>query len=164
MNQHPLATTPAAPPQIVFLQRIEQLCTENNESPTTLGTKAGLSKQVVRTWMGKAKVGKLKRTDDLHKLATHYKRTVEWLLGETMLVEVPPEALRPDTKAMAEEAIEMLVDIDGLSRGAAAERMLGIYLSQPSVKGFYKAARLKDAPRTTDDDLDTSKKKPKKTR
>ncbi len=161
MNQHTLAPTPAAPPQLVFIERIDQLCAEHSANRTTIGTKAGLSKQAVRTWIGKALAGKLQRTQDLHKFAAHYKKSVEWLLGETMLVEVSPDALRLDSKAMADEAVEMLVDIDKIDPREAAALMVGIRLDPPSVKGFYKAARLRHAPRTRADELE-SPRKPKR--
>lgn len=161
MNQRTLATRKVGPPRSVFEQRINQLCLERGLTQTALSEEADFSHETLRNWLNKAAAGELKRTDALHKFATHYKRTVEWLLGEAVLVELPSSAI-PDTKAMAEEAVEMLVDIDGLGRAEAAERMLGIFLDKPSVVGFYKAARLKDAPRTKPEDLDP--KPPKKPR
>ncbi len=154
MNQRTLATRRIGPAQSTFEERIDALCTEHGVTRTGLGTGAGFSPETVRNWIAKAANGKLRRTDELHRFATHYKRTVEWLLGQTMLVEVSPDALRPDSKAMADEAVEWLVDIDGLDPAEAAALMVGIRLDPPSVKGFYKAARLKHAPRTRPEELE----------
>lgn len=154
MNQRPLATRRIGPAQSTFEERIDALCTEHGLTRTALGTAAGFSPNTVRNWVEKAARGALSRTEELHRFATHYKRTVDWLLGTAMLVEVPPEALRPDSKAMADEAVEMLVEIDGLDPGEAAALMVGIRLDPPSVKGYYKAARLKHAPRTRPDELE----------
>ena len=162
MNQRTLAARKVGPPRSVFEERVQQLCQEHEVTQTALSEAAGFSHETLRKWLEKAAIGDLRRTESLHKFAVHYKRSVEWLLGETMLVEVPPEALRLDSKAMADEAVGMLVDIDGIEPRDAAALMVGIRLDPPSVKGFYKAARLKHAPRTRPEELDPSPRKPKR--
>lgn len=159
MNQQTLAARRIGPPRSVFEERIDALCAERGISRTALGTGAGLSPETVRNWIIKAAKGELNRTEEIHNFAQFYKRTMDWLFGATVLIELSPEALRQDSKAMADEAVEMLVDIDGLDPGVAAGLLVGIRLDPPSVKGFYKAARLKHAPRTRPDELEPTPRK-----
>lgn len=156
----------------MFTQRIDAICKALDTTRTALGVDAGFSPETVRNWIAKAEAGKLRRTDALHKLARHYSTTVEWLLGESER-DAPPvltgvslvpavvasassdaSKARLDTKAMADAAVGMLVELDGVPRAVAAEKMLDVRLNgPPSIEAYYRAARLDGFRRATEADL-----------
>ena len=63
-----------------FVERFEQLCREENESPTVIFTRLGFSRGTVSKWRnGKS----FPQGSSLQKIAKHFDVSVDYLLGKS---------------------------------------------------------------------------------
>ena len=76
-----------------FVERFEQLCWEENESPTVIFTRLGFSRGTVSKWRnGKS----FPRGASIQKIAKYFDVSVDYLLGKSEIRS--EEWIRDDTK------------------------------------------------------------------
>lgn len=127
-------------------KRIDWIRQNRGLSMSGLSEAAGLSRATVGNTIRRERDGETVgfSGDSLTKIAKAARVSIEWLTTgqgqpEPGYVAEPP--LATDTQSIAKAAAQMLVELDGLALSDALLLVYDVRLPEPTVDGYYRAAR-----------------------